>query len=126
MVKIIIISLIACILIIYLKSVNQEMALIAILATSILLISFTIGYLPKVFSFINEVISLTKIDKEYFIIIFKITAIGYLIEFVGGVIEDFGLKSLSDKLYLFGKVIIITLSLPILYAIFNVLKGLIV
>ena len=67
---------------------------------------------------------MTGVNKEYFAIIFKIIAIGYLIEFAAGTIEDFGLKSLSDKLVLIGKLIIIGVSMPIIYAIFNLVSGL--
>ena len=58
-------------------------------------------------------------------IIFKVVAIGYLVEFGAETINDLGLKSLSDKLIFIGKLAIFSVSLPVLYAIFNVLSRLI-
>ena len=67
---------------------------------------------------------MTGVDGSLFSIIFKITAIGYLVEFGAGTIEDFGLKSLADKLVFAGKIIILGISMPVIYAVFNLLKGL--
>ena len=61
----------------------------------------------------------------FYKIIFKITAISYLVEFGAGIIDDFGLKSLSDKLVFVGKVVIFCMSMPIIYAVFNLLLGII-
>ena len=119
------ISIICAIIIVYLKNVNSELAFLATVASGIIIISAGFTYLSDTFLFINELMEITGIDKEYYVIIFKVTAIGYLTEFGAGIIEDFGLKSLSDKLVLVGKIIILTISLPIIYAVFNLLKGLI-
>ncbi|MBO5927352.1 MAG: hypothetical protein J6Q32_00675 [Clostridia bacterium] len=119
------ISIICAIIIVYLKNVNSELAFLATVASGIIIISAAFTYLSDTFLFINELMEITGIDKEYYVIIFKVTAIGYLTEFGAGIIEDFGLKSLSDKLVLVGKIIILAISLPIIYAVFNLLKGLI-
>ncbi len=119
------ITIICAIIIIYLKSVNSELALLATIASGVIIISAVFSYLPDTFSFINELIEMTGIDREYYVIIFKVTAIGYLTEFGAGIVEDFGLKNLSDKLVVAGKITILTVSFPIIYAVFNLLKGLI-
>ena len=47
-------------------------------------------------------------------IVIKIIGISYLIEFSSGLIEDFGLKSLSDKIVFVGKIAILTTAYPII------------
>lgn len=123
MIKIVAIALIFAIIIVYLKSVNAELALLATVGAGIILLYFTIDYLVNVFDFINNLIQLSGIDNELYLIIFKITAIGYLVEFAANTIQDFGLKSLSDKLVFVGKILILSMSMPIIYAIFNLLIG---
>ena len=123
MIKIVAIALIFTIIIVYLKSVNAELALLATVGAGIILLYFTIDYLVNVFDFINNLIQLSGIDNELYLIIFKITAIGYLVEFAANTIQDFGLKSLSDKLVFVGKIVILSMSMPIIYAIFNLLIG---
>ena len=45
--------------------------------------------------------------------VLKIVAIGWLVEFAAGIVEDFGSKSIADKLVFAGKVVIFSVSLPI-------------
>lgn len=116
------VSLSCAAIIIYLKSINSDLILPATICSGIIVLSFSIDYLGNVFSFFSELKEITGIDGEFILIISKITAIGYLVEFAAGTIEDFGLKSLSDKLIFVGKIIILSISLPIIYSVINVIK----
>ena len=91
--------------------------------SGITLIILSLDYLTVTFEFFNRLISLSGIDKETFRIILKITAIAYLVEFGAGTIEDFGLKGLSNKLVFIGKFVILGLSFPIIYSVFNMFYG---
>jgi len=125
MIKIVAIALVLAVIVIYLKSINSELAILATVGAGIILLYFSVQYFTSIFEFFNKIIQLSGIDKEFYVIIFKITAIGYLIEFAADTIQDFGLKSLSDKLIFVGKIIIFSISLPIIYAVFNLLTGII-
>lgn len=125
MIKIIIVSLICSIIILYLKNINSELYQLALIGSSILILFFSLSYIVQASELINKIIALSGIDTTFFKIIFKITAISYLVEFGAGIIEDFGLKSLSDKLVFVGKLLILITSMPIIYSVFNVLTELI-
>ncbi len=121
MIQVTAISLICAIIIIYLKSVNSELAFLATIGSGILIMGVGLTYLSEAFDFINKVSEVTGISNELYKIIFKITAIGYIVEFGASTIEDFGLKSLADKLVFVGKIVILTMSLPIIYGVFNLI-----
>ena len=121
MIKITVIAIIFAIIIIYLKSINSELVQIVIIASGIILLFYILSYVGGIYDFFTKLADLTGIDGDLFKIIFKITAIGYVVEFGAGIIEDFGLKSLSDKLVFCGKIVIFAMSMPIIYAIFNLL-----
>ena len=125
MLKIIVFALISAIIIVYLRSVNQELALLATVCTGIILLVTSLSYLSQTFVAIKKLVELTNLNGELYKNIIKITAIGYLFEFSAGVLEDFGLKSVSDKLIFVGKIIILSLSLPIIYSLLNVITELI-
>lgn len=125
MVKIVISCIIAGILILYLVKINSEMAIVASIVTGILIITYSLNYLSGIIDFFNMVIDKSGIDIGLYKIIFKITAIGYLVEFGAGLLSDFNLNNLADKLVLLGKILILSSSMPILYAIFNLIYGLI-
>lgn len=124
MIKIVAIAIICSIIIVYLKSVNSELALIATVASGTILLFFILQYVSQSIDFFNDLVELSGIDKSFYKIIFKITAIGYLVEFSATTIEDFGLKSIADKLVLAGKLMIFIISMPIIYAIFNLFTSL--
>ena len=124
MVQIICLSLIFAVIILYLKSINNELSILATIGAGIILLGYAIKYLTAGLDIIDQIINLTGVNREFFEIIFKITAIGYLVEFGAGTIAEFGLKSLADKLVFIGKILIFSLSLPIIYALLNILTGL--
>ena len=123
MVKIVSFAIIASIIIVYLKSINSEFYLLAIIASGIILLSMAFDYLVLTFEFFNRLIELTGVSREFYQIIFKITGIGYMIEFATGTISDFGVNGMAEKLVFVGKIIIFSLSLPIVYAVINLLTG---
>ncbi len=124
MIKLVFIVIIFGVIILYLRSINSDFTAIATIAASVIILSYTLDYVLITFEFFNNIIELTGINENLYIIIFKITGIGYLVEFGAGLLRDFGLNSLSDKLVFLGKFIILSVSMPILYAIFNLLTGL--
>lgn len=124
MLKIAALAIICAIIIIYLKNINSELFSVALIGSGIILLYTAVGYISQTFDFFRQLIDKIGVNKEYFAIIFKIITIGYIVEFAAGTIEDFGLKSLSDKLVLIGKFIIIGVSMPIIYAVINLVTGL--
>ena len=124
MVKLVSVALICSLLIIYLKSINSDMYSLALIASGIIIVSIGLEYLFNTFELLNELVELSGIDKNTYGILLKITAIGYLVEFGAGTVEDMGLKNLSDKMVFVGKAIIISVSLPIFYSVLSTLYGL--
>ena len=123
MLQIVFIAIIGAIILVYLRSMNPELALLATISVGIILLSLTIKQLGQAFDLVNQLINYTGIDKKYYIIILKITAIGYLVEFGASIVQDFGLNSLANKLVFAGKIMILSISLPIIYAIINLVTG---
>ena len=121
MVKFVAVALLLGVIIVYVRAVNSEFTSIALLGASVILISFSFNYVTEIYEFINKLIQLSNIDSNYIKIIFKITAIGYLVDFGAGLLEDFNLKSLGDKLVLLGKLIILATALPIIQGVLNII-----
>ncbi len=124
MIKILAFALICAIVIVYLKSINSELSLLASICAGSILLFFLLDYLGEILNFFNQLINISGIDKELYVIIFKITSIGYIVEFGSSTLQDFGLKSMADKLVFAGKIIVLYISLPIIYAVFNLITGL--
>lgn len=123
-VKIVIIGLIFAVIIIYLKSVNKEIALLAAIASGIILLVSILSSLKKVFEIYNQIADAGGVASDLIKLIIKITIICYIVEFAVGLIEDFGLKSLADKVSLAGRIIIILTAAPIITALIKTIGSL--
>ncbi|HBF86288.1 MAG TPA: hypothetical protein DDW54_01260 [Clostridiales bacterium] len=63
-------------------------------------------------------------DGAVFGIVLKIIAISYFVEFSASLIEDFGLKNISDKVVFAGKLLILSVSFPIVKNLIEVIGSL--
>ena len=124
MVKIILFALVIGILFTVLKSFNSDIASLVLITGGILIIGFGINYIIEFLDFFNYVKEISGVDETLVMIMYKVTALGLIIEYSSETIEDLGAKSLSNKLEFIGKIMIISVSLPVFYAIINVIKQL--
>ena len=71
MLKILAVSLICAIIILYLKNINSDLYLLSCIVSGIILLGFTLDYLTQSFEFIGKLIEMSGVDKEFYKIIFK-------------------------------------------------------
>ena len=126
MIKIVVFCLITGIIVLYLKNINAEISMLIAIVASCIILGYAVSYLSETVGFFNKIIEASNVSKEFYVIIFKVVAIGYLIEFGAGILNDFGINSLADKLVLFGKIVLLSISMPLFYALFNVISGFLV
>lgn len=112
--KIAAIGVTCAIIIIYLKNVNGELASIATVCAGVLLLSLTAGYVADFLSIFTVLGNYAELGKFTIKIVIKIVGISYLVEFTSDLIDDFGLKSLSDKIVFAGRILILTTAFPII------------
>ncbi|MBO6264169.1 MAG: stage III sporulation protein AD [Clostridia bacterium] len=112
--KIVAVGVVSAILIVYLRSINSEMTMLASVCAGILLLTMTVDYVVEFVSFFRELFEKSSIDKSVFKIVIKIIAIAYLIEFTVSLTDDFGVKNISDKITFAGKILILLMSAPII------------
>ena len=97
-----------------LKGTKPELAFAVTIAGAVIVLIFSLDLLAATFGIFAEIGEKTGIDSALIRIIIKIVAIGYLVEFAAGVVEDFGSKSMADKLIFGGKVVIFSASVPVI------------
>lgn len=114
LIRIIGVGLVTAIAAILLRSTKPELSFAVTVAGCVIILIFSLDILWSTFGIFEQIGEQTGIDNSLIRIILKIIAIGYLVEFAAGVVEDFGSKSVADKLVFAGKVIIFTVSVPII------------
>lgn len=117
MLKVALVALSACIISHVLKKEKSDIALLVSLFASILIIMYAFNKLTDIISLLYDLIDKTNVDKKYLEIIIKITGIAYIASFASDICVDADNKMLASKVEFAGKVIIISLAMPILGAL---------
>lgn len=123
--KIIGFGIIAVSLIIILKNQKPEIALICVIASSIIMLAFIFDELKSVISLINSLILNSSIDSSYIKIILKVIGISYLVEFGKDICKDAGESAIANKIEMAGKVIVVSVSIPVIASLIEVVSQII-
>lgn len=113
-IKIIGIGLISLVIIIIIKQYRPEFAIyISILAGSLIII-LVMDKLSGIVNLLLDLSNKSGLNSNFLKILLKITGIAFLTEFAVSICKDSGENSIANKVDLGGKIIIISLSIPIL------------
>ena len=113
-VKIIGIGLTALIVIIILKQYKPEFAVYVSIMAGLLILTFSLSQISGVMNLLKDISSRANINSQFLGIILKITGIAILTEFAVSICQDSGESAIANKIDIGGRVIIITISLPII------------
>ena len=112
--KIIGIGLTALIIIIILKQYRPEFALYTSIIAGIFILVLSLNNISGIIGMLKDLSSKANINSNFLGIILKITGIAILTEFAVSICQDSGESAIANKIDIGGKVIIITISLPII------------
>ena len=121
--KIAAIALITAFCVLILREVKSELAPVVALVGGVVVLLSVIDYFADVFSVISDIARRAGLASSVVTLLFKVIAIGYITEFSSSVIDDMGMSSLSDKVTLAGRLIIVAMSLPVVIQLFNFIAG---
>ena len=119
--KIVALGILICIVIIIVKQIKPEFAILVLIAGSVVMLCYLFNYFTNILGVFDKIISKTGINAELFSIILKIVGIGYLIEFAANICSDSGNPAIADKIVLGGKLIILTVSMPIITNLLDII-----
>lgn len=113
-VKIIGIGLIALIIIVIIKQYKPEFAIYVSLGAGILIFALIAAKMSGIIEILKSLASKTAINSDFLVLLIKITGIAILTEFAVSVCKDSGESAIASKIDLGGKVIIMSMSIPIM------------
>ena len=113
-IKIIGIALIALIIIIMLKQYRPEYAIFISILTGILILFLVMDRL-------TGIINLFSINTQFIALLIKITGIAFLSEFAISVCKDSGEAAIASKIEIGSKIIIISMSVPIISSLLEII-----
>ena len=116
-VKIIGVGLVALILIIILKQYKPEFTIYASIIAGAIILLMVMDKLYSIINLLSNISQKAGIENEFLKIILKITGIAILTEFAVSICKDSGESAIASKIDLGGKIIIISISIPIITAL---------
>ncbi len=117
--KVVSFALIALFIYLLFKDRRHDIALLISLVAGTLIFIFTIGEIQNIILFLKSIANKAGIDVIYIGIIMKILAIAYLASFAAEICKDAGASTIGSKVEFAGKIMILSLSIPILMAVLD-------
>ena len=113
-VKIIGVGVIALIIIVILKQYRPEFVIYVSLIAGALILLMVIDKIGSIVDLLTTLSNKTAINNEFLILLIKITGIAFLTEFAVSICKDSGEVAIANKVDLGGKILIISMSIPII------------
>ena len=120
-IKIIGIGLIALILIIIIKQYRPEFALYISLIAGALILYFALDEIKNVIDLLKQICKKSGVNSKFLSILIKMTGIAFLSEFAISICKAVGEGAIASKVELGSKAIIISMSVPIIYNLLEVI-----
>ena len=108
------VAFIAVFIILLLKQYKPEYAIQASIVAGIIILFFSIEKLSLIIDLLKNLSNKIDINSSFLAILLKITGIAYLSEFAVNICKDAGETAIASKVELAGRILIITISIPII------------
>ena len=119
--KVIAIGMITTICAVILKQVKPELVIFVVITGSVLILFMILQTVGGVLGEYKSILDKTGLNNGIFTSVLKIIGVGYLVEFAGDVCTEAGVPSISSKLLLAGKMLILVMCLPIIKNLIEVI-----
>ena len=120
-IRIVGIGLIALIIIILLKQYKPEFAIYISLLTGALILLLLTDQLSGIVNLIQSIAGKANINSQFLALLIKITGIAFLSEFAVSICRDSGEGAIATKIELGSKIIIISMSIPIISSLLEII-----
>lgn len=123
--KIIGIGICGTVLALTVKQYRPELAIAVPVLSAAAILLLCVPYLSSVLTMFQNIAEESGIDTAYVKIVIKIIGVAYICQFASDICKDAGESSIAGKIELGGKVVIITLSMPIIYGLLELVSKII-
>ena len=107
---------------VYLKKDRSEIAIFLCIGVSILIFMGLLGHLSSLISVVRELSTYVQIENTYISTLIKMLGITYVAEFSSGICKDAGYQTIASQIEIYGKIVILILSMPILLALLKTIQ----
>lgn len=117
MVRISVLGMIGVLLGFLLKGTRPEYAFYLSMGIGICVLFLAVEKLQYLFASLEAIRSYLPVDSSYLTILLKMIGVAYIGQFSSGICKDAGFSAIAGQIELFGKLVILALSMPVLLAL---------
>ncbi len=120
--KIVALGVAAMVFVVLIKDKRPELAIqLSLIAAGIIFLALS-PYLETVINMFRNISKQIGINSFYITVIIKVIGIAYAAQFGAELCRDAGETAIASKIELAGKIIIMTLSMPIIYKLLEIVE----
>ncbi|MCI8320790.1 MAG: stage III sporulation protein AD [Lachnospiraceae bacterium] len=123
MVQVGIIGVAGALLAVQFKSGKAEYGIYISIALSLLIFFSILRYLETIIRMVRTIGDYISMDTVYIGTLLKMLGITYIAEFSSSICKDAGYQAIAGQIEIFGKLAVLVLSMPILMALLDAVKG---
>ncbi len=124
-IKILGVAFVTAIVSVLLRSTKPELSFAVTVTGVIVILLFLAERIQGTLTAFTAIASVAGVENGLLKLLLKIIGVGYITEFGAGILNDFGSNAVADKVILGGKIMMITLSLPIIENLLRLAQSLI-
>lgn len=113
-IKIIGIGFISLIVTIILKEYRKEYAIYAVIICGAIILLYSLDTVTSIVNFLKDISKNRSFNTDFISCLLKITGISILTEYAVSICKDSGESSIANKIDFGGKILIISMSIPII------------
>jgi stage III sporulation protein AD len=121
----VLLALAAVLVSLVLKQVNRELALILVLVTGIGILVALLGHIAQIVRLVEDIARRADVGNLHLGTLLRVMGVAYVAEYGAQICKDAGEGSLSVKVELAGKLVILGLSIPLILVILDTILRLI-
>ena len=118
-IKVIGIAFLTLIFTIILKQYRKDFAIYVVIIGGALILLSSLETFKNIIDFINRLSNKSNISSDFIKLLIKITSISILLEFAISICKDSGESAIANKIDLGGKIIVISMSIPVISTMLN-------
>lgn len=123
-VQVAVMGIVAVALAVQLKPLRPEFSVYLILTAGLVIVFLGISRLELILETVREIGTYIQVKNIYFGMLLKMLGISYIAEFASVICKDAGYGALGSQIEMFGKLLILAVSAPVLLALLETLQRL--
>ena len=108
-----------------LKQVNRELALVLVLVTGVGILVALLGHIAQIVRLVEDIARRADVGNLHLSTLLRIMGVAYVAEYGAQICKDAGEGSLAVKVELAGKLVILSLSIPLILVILDTILRLV-